>query len=421
MAWLNRSTKKSVTVASLLERQVSLKWHESVAIVLEAADVFERSGKRAIARPENVAIIPSGTVEFRRGRTQSGGPVTALARMLSALLPRDRPTQLRLLVSTAGPDSAAYKSVKEFTEALGYFERPGRRNILSEVYQRALDAPMARADETVNETLAMKGRKRKSQRRRRWMPLPVAAVLVLAVVVVGAIVLLEGRTPGLLNAQTAPLQSLGSDTWNKALEATADFRESASRDLSTVLERVREAADEVTGDADAETEGSDTEAPVSTQSRLATPKPASGASDAELETPGPDAETVSEAEGLTAESQVVSVEFVEFVEAAAVDDPLDPSEGALFDSGDVNVTPPVTLRLRVPVVPDNAPWDEDVGVVEAIVSAAGEVEKVRLVAPPESIHEAMILSAIKTWRFHPATRDGHAVRYRQLIPVAVPR
>ena len=125
MAWLNRSTKKSVTVAFLLERQVSLKWHESVAIVLEAADVFERSGKRAIARPENVAIIPSGTVEFRRGRTQSGGPVTALARMLSALLPRDRPTQLRLLVSTAGPDSAAYKSVKEFTEALGYFERPG--------------------------------------------------------------------------------------------------------------------------------------------------------------------------------------------------------------------------------------------------------------------------------------------------------
>ena len=101
MAWLNRSTKKSATVASLLERQVSLKWHESVAIVLEAADVFERSGKRAIARQENVAIIPSGTVEFRPGRTQSGGPVTALARMLSALLRRDRPTQLRLLVSTA--------------------------------------------------------------------------------------------------------------------------------------------------------------------------------------------------------------------------------------------------------------------------------------------------------------------------------
>ena len=72
MAWLNRSTNKSVTVASLVERKVSLKWHESVAIVLEAGEVFERSGKRAIARPENIAIAASGTVEFRSGRTPVG-------------------------------------------------------------------------------------------------------------------------------------------------------------------------------------------------------------------------------------------------------------------------------------------------------------------------------------------------------------
>ena len=50
----------------------------------------------------------------------------------------------------------------------------------------------------------------------------------------------------------------------------------------------------------------------------------------------------------------------------------------MFDSGDVNVTPLVTLRLKLPSVPDTAPWDEDVGIVEAIVSAAGEVKKVKL-------------------------------------------
>ena len=419
MAWLSKSTNNSVTVASLLERQVALKWHESVAIVLEAAEVFERSGKRAVARPENVAIAPSGTVEFRSGRTQSGDAVSALVRMLSELLPRDHPTQLRRLVSTGGPGSASYESVRKFTEALGYFERPGRRNILSHVYQRALDAPKEPA-QTGDEALTMKARKRKSQRRRRWMPLPVAAVLVLAVIVVGAFVLLDGRTPGLLNAQTAPLQSLGSDTWNKALEATAEFRVSASRDLSTVIERVREAADGVRADADAESEDSDAEAPASTQSRRTTPEAASGGTGAARETTASDAEMRSEAEGLLAESRVRSVEAPDPA-AAVIDDAVDPFEGVLFDSADVDVTPPVTLRLRLPVVPDTAPWDEEVGVVEAIVSAAGEVEKVRLVQPPESIHEAMILSAIKTWRFHPAERDGHAVRYRQLIPVAVPR
>ena len=93
----------------------------------------------------------------------------------------------------------------------------------------------------------------------------------------------------------------------------------------------------------------------------------------------------------------------------------------LFDSNDVNVTPAVTIRLKLPTVADDAVWNENVGVVEAIVSASGDVEKVKLISPPESVHQAMILSAIKTWHFRPAERDGLPVRYRQLIPVAIPR
>ncbi len=105
-------------------------------------------------------------------------------------------------------------------------------------------------------------------------------------------------------------------------------------------------------------------------------------------------------------------------EATITPDPIYSS--ALFYSTDVNVTPPVTLRLRVPTLADPAS-SETVGVVEAIVSATGDVEKVKLLSPPESIHQSMILSAIKTWRFRPATKDGQPVRYRQLIPVAMPR
>ena len=81
-------------------------------------------------------------------------------------------------------------------------------------------------------------------------------------------------------------------------------------------------------------------------------------------------------------------------------EPLIPA--AVFDSRDVNVTPPVTLRLRLPSL-----GQDDLaqaGVVETIVSASGEVEKVKLVSPPQSVHEAMILSAIKTWRFQPAMK-----------------
>ena len=83
----------------------------------------------------------------------------------------------------------------------------------------------------------------------------------------------------------------------------------------------------------------------------------------------------------------------------------------LFDSSDINVTPPVTLRLEMPTVDARATWRQSPGIVEAIISESGEVEKVRLVSPPQSIHQSMILSAIKTRRFRPARKDGTAVRY----------
>ena len=85
------------------------------------------------------------------------------------------------------------------------------------------------------------------------------------------------------------------------------------------------------------------------------------------------------------------------------------------------MTPPATIRLNLPTVGDDAAWNEETGVVEAIVSARGDVERVKLLSPPESVHQAMILSAIKTWRFRPAELHGLPVRYRQLIQVAIPR
>ena len=46
------------------------------------------------------------------------------------------------------------------------------------------------------------------------------------------------------------------------------------------------------------------------------------------------------------------------------------------------------------------------------MSPSGDVESVKLVTPSAGVHSAMMLSAIKTWHFQPASRDGHPVRYR---------
>ena len=128
------------------ERQVALSWQEAVAIGLEAAEMTERSGRGAVPGYQNIELKSGGMLEFLRGRVQAGDPVSSLAMTLNALLPKDRPTQLRLLVSTAGPGSATYKSIGEFVEALKYFERSGRRALLSAVHARAVETPIPVAD-----------------------------------------------------------------------------------------------------------------------------------------------------------------------------------------------------------------------------------------------------------------------------------
>ncbi len=64
---------------------------------------------------------------------------------------------------------------------------------------------------------------------------------------------------------------------------------------------------------------------------------------------------------------------------------------------------------------------ERVGLVEVVTSETGEVEQAKLLAAPQNVHESMLLSAIKAWRFEPAAMDGQPVRYRQVIPITVAR
>ena len=410
MAWKNNSSDGPVTVASLLECRVALSWQEGVAIVLEVAEVFERSGKRSVPRYESLTLTPSGAVEFLRGRTQSGHAVSALARTLNSLLPSDRPTQLRLLVSTAGPDASSYKSVGEFVEALKYFERPGRRNVLSGIHERALTAPVRAGNDDLRPSDSTA--KKKGQTRRRSPFLVPAVVVVLLAAVAGGASLMKQTQPGSAFEQTEPLQSLASDVWRTALAATVEFRKSASHDLSIVLEKMRAATENMVSERVGVTEAGDASDAESSSSgaRLAAPSP-------DLD-PGAGAVDVGPAV-FNRGKYSLGPDAVVITRVATVADPLVSAE--LFDSRNVDVTPPATVRLQLPTVADNAAWNEEAGVVEAIVSARGDVERVKLLSPPESVHQAMILSAIKTWRFRPAELHGLPVRYRQLIQVAIPR
>ena len=99
-----------------------------------------------------------------------------------------------------------------------------------------------------------------------------------------------------------------------------------------------------------------------------------------------------------------------------------PTLHLVFDGRDVDVTPPLMhhVRLRSAFRPGQLSHaiSEETGLVEVIVSVSGTVESEKFVTGPFNVHEAMLLSAVKTWRFRPGMRHGQAIRYRLRVPIS---
>jgi outer membrane biosynthesis protein TonB len=59
--------------------------------------------------------------------------------------------------------------------------------------------------------------------------------------------------------------------------------------------------------------------------------------------------------------------------------------------------------------------------IAVVVNPDGSVDSVHGLVAPENISEVLLLtealSAVKSWRFSPATRDGAPVKYRQVVPI----
>ena len=68
--------------------------------------------------------------------------------------------------------------------------------------------------------------------------------------------------------------------------------------------------------------------------------------------------------------------------------------------------------MQLPLLADAS---ADANVIELVVSASGEVEEVRMLAPVRRLPDVMQLSNAKAWRFEPALRAGAPVRYRLAV------
>ena len=114
-------------------------------------------------------------------------------------------------------------------------------------------------------------------------------------------------------------------------------------------------------------------------------------------------------------SALVSAEYEVF--ASEVGEHAVDGEGAVYSRTDPDVVPPQSVYPNLPRDRPGGPADGRT-VLDLLISADGRVEHVRLRTPPRDVHEFMLVSAAKAWRFDPATVHGRAVRF--LLSVAIP-
>ena len=371
-----------------------------------------RNRASAIAVPEldQIEISAAGHVNVTGG-TNVDEPVRRLGQLLQAMLGySESPVQLRLVVVQATAPAPAFGSIREYDEAVGYFERPGRDAVLQALYARAAAAPV-RSDANHVATLdsiaplpttdrPKKSRKdavKKSNPRRRQ--LMAGALLLLACAGGLGYARIAGIAPQ--NRKVSAIAQKASDAVGAAMVSG----------LSAVTERAGLGRLVSTDAADV----NPSPAPVSPSVKRSRVKPAAAVLNptvAPFEAFDLDQFPSVAAATSAADDPTVMPEDVE--PAVAADEEL-----RIYSAESEAVSPPIGVRPQLPrELPSNVSV-EQLSRIDLIVSPAGTVESVKLVGTPHNVHHSMLLSAAKTWQFQPALKDGVPVRYRKTVWIAL--
>jgi hypothetical protein len=94
-----------------------------------------------------------------------------------------------------------------------------------------------------------------------------------------------------------------------------------------------------------------------------------------------------------------------------------------YGPADRDVTPPRALspQLLAMLSQQSPGVRPDVMMIAVLINEQGTVDSVQAVNNPVSLSESVMLtgalSAVKTWHFRPAVKDGVPVKYRQVVPL----
>jgi hypothetical protein len=402
----------TLLVSEILGRGVTIEWFEAIALVRSVAErVLDSVAGRSVPELDQVHLSADGTVTLS-GANKNDEPVRRLGQFTQAcLVQSEPPVQLRLLVSQATAPEPTYASIRELSEALGYFERPDRSQVLQGLWQRAQAAPATSNDQAVNldAIVPLRKQEKPSQPSRvRGARGPKRAVAAVAAVVM------------LFSAAAA------YSTYRGVTPSKTDVTEMATKATDAVGTTLVKGISAVT-----ETVGLGRLVPAD-----AKPAPPPGAPARSSVARRPDAPR-DRTTGTTmppfrvfdlpaVPQPIPAVPPIDFA-SAAVDETLQSTTPtiaviqaeAVYSSSDNGVSPPIGVR---PQLPRTLPADvslEDLSQIELVIMPDGTVGSVKLVGAPSSVLDGLFLSAAKAWKFLPAQKDGRPVAYRKTVWLAL--
>jgi hypothetical protein len=390
-----------MTLSDVLSRGVQLELHEAVAVVRDVIDRLLAAGHRGVPQLYEIDLLPQGAVELRGWALGGDDAIARLTQLLTELLDPALPPPASLAAALEGP----HPSIEAFSEALAYFERPNRSLTLQEVHRRAsgsefmpeaevLAAALRNAPPAATVSSGGHDSGAAAQRQKLMMAAGVFAAIALG----GVLMVMIAR---FTDGAAASGGGLGSVT------------AAVGGAVSSISERVGLSSPKPQPEPPP---------PAPAQPEPAKPQPV----------PRRDRPADSVAQGIASPAEppatdrgapvTIPADLRTIILPSSQDreveppDPLD--SNAIYTDGAPGVRPAVAVRPQLPSELPPGLRDEEIGRVELIIGTGGLVETVKILGTPPTIHESMLLSAAKAWRFEPATRNGVPVKFRTVISVA---
>ena len=385
-----------------MARDVAVEWFESVAFIQAVCKQIIEAGREPDGFPAaaDLLLLHDGSVTITR--IASGEDAAhAAARMIADLGSGAFPVQLRLALSQATAGGTGSTTLSAFSESLAFFERPNRQDTLQQLYRRAALAPGKPQTQTavaapprpqeMPATPSQASKKKKNTPTSRLVvPVVVVAVASTSLLVLG-VRAGDTRIRGAIGSvQESVREKLGLPS-SSAPSEPAGKPETPAQSVGRGTQTARRSRvqDSTRRPPAAITSGTSS-LPASTVpmfSRL------------EL------APLSRSASGGLAAIGVLDYEVVE----------VEP-EGKVYSAIDSAVTPPRPVYPQLPTPVKSI--GDDAAVVELLIGTDGLVEHVKMRTAPRTIHDIMLLSAAKAWRFDPAKIDGSPVRFLYRVAIA---